>query len=481
MKTKLITVIFFSFFSALGIAQNYTDRPSEPFTKIVINGACNVYYKQSDSTRLRIGGGTESQMEAIDTKFEDGVLYISSHGKMENTPVILINNNSALTSVNCQGASSFRSTNTLKTESISFNATGAANIDATLDVNNVSGEISGAASMKLSGITDNFDVGVTGAASLKAYDLVSKAANVTTSGASTARVYVTSKLVAKASGASSIKVKGEVKDVIAETSSAASVTRVADDSYVISGNTNTKGKEDSTTISLGNTKLIITGEGKHNKGRIIYRGFDHWAGFSIGVNGLLTPDASTTMEKPYGYMDLDYSRCINLQFNPFQYNMYIYKKYVILVTGVGIEWRRYMLDNKTILNPDSSFTWGIIDSTKNIKYDKNAFKSALLQVPLLLEFNTSGRSSKSFHVAAGVIGQFLISSKIKQVVEVNGNKVTRINKDNYNLNTLNLKAHVGVGYSDFMMFAEYNLTSLFQKNEGPQLYPFTVGVRLIGL
>ena len=207
--------------------------------------------------------------------------------------------------------------------------------------------------------------------------------------------------------------------------------------------------------------------------------FDHWTGFSLGVNGLLTPAASVKMEKPYGYLDLNYSRSINLQLNVYQHNFHLYKNYVNLVTGVGVEWRRYMLDHKTNLDPDSSFTWGVIDSSNVYKYSKNVFRSTLLQVPLLLDFNTSARPGKSFHVSVGVIGQFLVGGRTKQELQSNGYEFTKVYKDTYNMNPLSLKAHASIGYSDFTAFAEYNITQLFDKGEGPQLYPFVAGIRII--
>jgi hypothetical protein len=40
---------------------------------------------------------------------------------------------------------------------------------------------------------------------------------------------------------------------------------------------------------------------------------------------------------------------------------------------------------------------------------------------------------------------------------------------------------VRIGYGNLDLYASYALTSMFQKNEGPQLYPFSVGITIIGL
>jgi hypothetical protein len=38
-----------------------------------------------------------------------------------------------------------------------------------------------------------------------------------------------------------------------------------------------------------------------------------------------------------------------------------------------------------------------------------------------------------------------------------------------------------VGYGDFVLYANYSLTDFFQKGKGPDITPFTIGVRVIGL
>jgi hypothetical protein len=315
---------------------------------------------------------------------------------------------------------------------------------------------------------------VSGASGLRTYDLGCRNASVSVAGASHAKVYVTDRIVANASGASSIKIKGDAREVIAEATTASSISKIVDSKPG-------DARGDSTTFRWKGKKLIIIGEDKENHSIHISHDadFDHWAGFSIGVNGLLAPGGSFTMDKRYHYLDLNYSRCINFQLNFFQHNFHLYKDYINLVTGFGIEWRRYMLEHKTTLNPDSSFTWGTVDSTSNFRFDKNLFKSTLLQVPLLLDFNTSKKADKSFHVSVGVIGQFMINSKTKQKLNKDGYEYTKLDRDSYNMAPLCLKAHASVGYSKFTVFGEYNITGLFTAGAGPQVYPFVAGVRLV--
>lgn len=454
-------------------AQVSNDRPAEAFTKLEVSGAMKVYYTSSDTSKLNIVGPAGA-VEKVQTIYKDGVLLIDVKGKLDEEVTVNLSNKE-LFSVICSGACTFKTTNKIKGENLSFESAGASSIKADVEAKKVSANAAGASNINLSGTTDEFKASSVGASTIKAYDLIARTADVQSAGASTAKLYASEKVNAVASGASSIKIKGEAKDVSAESTSASSITRIMEN-----GETSARGNGDSTTINWKGKKVIIIDGGEKRKKQVRnYLDFDHWAGFSLGVNGLLTPDAHTKMDKPYGYMDLNYSRCINVQLNLEQKNFHIYKNYVNFVTGVGFEWRRYMLDHKTTLNPDSSFAWGTVDSSNYFSYNKNLFKSTMVQVPLLLEFNTSKRPSKSFHIAVGAVGQFMINAKTKQILERNGDEFTKKHKDTYNMMPWSVKAHASIGYSAFTLFAEYNITPLFESGAGPQLYPFVAGVRLL--
>ncbi len=97
----------------------------------------------------------------------------------------------------------------------------------------------------------------------------------------------------------------------------------------------------------------------------------------------------------------------------------------------------------------------------------------------MLEFNSSNSRSKTLHLAAGVLAGYKLTSKTKQEFTLDGYEYYVTRKDDYNLNPFKLDATARIGYGDFTMFATYSLTTLFEKNKGPELYPFSVGVRIV--
>ena len=53
-------------------------------------------------------------------------------------------------------------------------------------------------------------------------------------------------------------------------------------------------------------------------------------------------------------------------------------------------------------------------------------------------------------------------------------------KQSFNTNPFRVSATVRGGVGWFNVFATYSLTPLFENGRGPELYPFTVGVTLLG-
>lgn len=481
MKTIILSISLLtaSFFAK---AQEIQKRTITNFTKIKISGATDVVYTNSDTLKLEVNT-IAKQFDNLFTKIENGTLFIYTTGNTYSPIIVNVSNNS-LNDIEISGSSSIKSTTALTKDSLSITISGSSDAKLVLQNNYTEITQSGASDLNLSGTTNNLLAYISGASTLKSYNLTSKNANVTATGASTAKIFVTDKLIANANGASAIKVKGNVTDIVAKASTSSSITKIVDDGTSKKGS-NIANNGDTTTFNLKNKKVIIINIANGNNDTIKKRksidtdDFKHWHGFSMGVNGYLNYNNSLTLDKQYNFMDLNYSRSFNFQLNLIERQFNIYKNNVKIVTGFGIDFHSYSFNNKTNLNSDSSFTWGTIDTTNTYTYKKNKLRCAYLQVPLLLEFNTSNNPNKSFHIAMGVIGQYLITSRTKQELEQKNFDITKIKKDNYNLSPFGAKAHVNIGYKNVTVFAEYSLTSLFKANQGAQLYPFAVGIRLI--
>ncbi|MBI3520323.1 MAG: DUF2807 domain-containing protein [Bacteroidetes bacterium] len=476
MKSILISSLFL--IGSLTIkAQISQNREAQPFKKIELSGAANVVYTQSDTLSLKVVAD-DNEINNIYTSFENETLIIRAKGNFSHPYKVYVSSNS-LNQITASGASKFASSNTITPDSLSIDVTGASEVTTAVKAKAVDAMISGASSVSLSGNAQNLYATVSGASGLKAYKLTATNANVRASGASSVKVFANEKINANATGSSTIKFKGDPKDVSAEASSSSSIAKVVDDET----SKKSGDKKDSTTINFRNKQYVIINKDKNSDTTTTYRkkhsdDFHHWGGFGMGVNGWLS-NGNFGLPASQSYMDLNYGKSLNFQLNPWEKDIHIYKNHVNLVIGVGFEWSQYQFNNKTKLNSDSSYTYGTIDSTNTLTYKKNRLKTTFVNVPVLFEFNTNKDPKKAFHIAIGAIGGYKLGSRTRQVVEFQGNTIRYIKKDDYNINPFRVNAHASIGYHNFTLYADYALNPLFENGKGPELYPFTIGVKLI--
>ena len=473
MKHIIYSALFL-IFCIISKAQTTQIREVKTFNKIVVGGAATIYFTQSDTVSIKVIAN-ELEINNISTTVTDSVLYVKAKGifKQDYKVYIKAKNINQLTA---SGVSKIISTNNIISDSLSLDASGASEMELIVASKKIDILLSGASQINISGSTQSLQSNLNGASTLKAYKLKAANTSVKVSGVSNANVFADEKINANATGASSVKFKGEPKEVSAEASSSSSITKVVGDEVSKNGN-----KKDSTTINFRKKKLVIINKENDSDSNISLSHddkFHHWGGIALGVNGFLS-SGNITLPKNQDYMSLNYAKSINFQFNPFEKDIHIYKNYINLVIGLGFEWNQYEFSNKTKLNADSSYTSGIIDSSNTYVYKKNRLKSNFVNVPILLEFNTNKNPNKAFHIAFGVIAGYKIGSRTRQVLEKDGNDIRFTRNDSYNINPFRINAHASVGYKNFTVFGSYGLTPLFVNGKGPELYPFTIGLKIV--
>ena len=191
-------------------------------------------------------------------------------------------------------------------------------------------------------------------------------------------------------------------------------------------------------------------------------------------------------------MELNYRKSWTFSINFMEYFIKIKEHHFGIVTVLGTEWNNYELLHNIKLTSkgganvypvvdefNQDYTWGEIDTVNS--YSKNRFKTWFINAPLLLELNTGDNKNKSFHISAGAIFGFNLQTKIKyKYKDVGGSEQNEKDKQSFNTNPFRVSLTTRVGVGRFNVFATYSLTPLFENNRGPELYPFTVGVTLLG-
>lgn len=476
------------------------------FSGIKVFAPIKIILSQSDSNTIRTDAGGDIG-EHIQTKIQDDVLHIFLKEKMKNEKTLSVFIGiKSLKSLFVAGTADVISDNQIICDILTIESSGAGNINLDLKANEIITTISGAGDVKLKGSAQSLEATITGAGELKASNLETTKVKVKASGAGNAKINVSKSLDADVSGAGSVIYKGDPADRNVNISGAGSVRQISetgdksekrdnhisvdislDSDITIEEDTLDPDDPDTTRINLKRVKVLIiekddeekTDTGRAKSKKDDHDGNRHWAGLYLGVNGFLTPQNSLNLPAKAGFMDLNYAKSLHFAFNFLEKDIHLHKDYAMLVTGLGVDFNAYALKNNITLQKSNNSVFGLTDTIN--KFTRNKLKTTFVNVPLLLAFNTNSDPDKGFHIAAGMIFGYAISTKTKQRYDLGGDEINSKIKDDYFINPFRYSATMQVGYGDFNLYASYALNPLFKGAKGPELYPFTVGIRLLGL
>lgn len=223
MKRLFILFIFFS--TAVFAQESKRSFNVSGFDKLDMGSAFVITVTQGSDYKVDVAG-REQDLKDLVVKVANGKLnigYPNNWGGWKNRKEVYVTiTMPKLTGVNFSGASKAKVSG-FTSESFDIDVSGAS--QATFDINakNLALDCSGASGITIVGDGQKLSADISGASSINAYDFKVATANIDASGASGAKVYVTSKIVAEASGASNVRYKGGATNVVANTSGAGSV------------------------------------------------------------------------------------------------------------------------------------------------------------------------------------------------------------------------------------------------------------------
>lgn len=226
----------------------------------------------------------------------------------------------------------------------------------------------------------------------------------------------------------------------------------------------------------------------------------HWAGVELGWNGYVNRDFNMDSQD-YPYMEMNVARSMMVNLNPFELNLNLVKNHFGFTTGLGFQLSNYYFTGNYRLIKDSTElqAYPVYNEKGNpVDLRVNKLFVGWLTLPILFEYQTNARLRlNSFHVAIGVVGGLRIGSYTKQTFENwdqfyylydNGKPFASFYTDKkfvrehgaFHQNNFKLDATFRIGWSFLNFFTTYSITPMFMKDRGPELYPWTVGITLIG-
>jgi hypothetical protein len=479
-------------------------RELPAFDQLETGGAFEVKISFGEPQKVEIES-RQKDIGDILTEVKNNTLVVSTKGSISNSPLNIYLTVPALTRIEAHGAADVEGLNTLQTDMLNVEASGAASVELTIDVNSLRSEASGAADLELSGKAGHHSTNASGAATVDADKLVTETTDADVSGAATARVN-SQNVTGQTSGAGEIySNEGDVKEYDSD-EIVVDINEDGDTTYVHVPGTGivvTKG-DDSVKVKVGNRVIIIDEDGnvktRHNK----WPKFNgHWAGLDLGLNGYVNKDFNMNFPKEYEYLDLRMEKSVSVNLNFFEQNIPLAKNQRWgIVTGLGMAFNDYRFLHPTRLSMDSSSLEGY--RYEDISIRKSKLSMYYLTLPILFEFQTAPIYHKDgFHINLGVI----IGARLSSHTKVYYNELnTEFNLSQYNpgtgeyevvftgispndpkehhygdwfLQPFKFDATARIGWNFLNFYATYSLNTLFREGKGPEVYPWSAGISLI--
>lgn len=475
------------------------------FNKIQVGSAFTLYLTQGEPSVMV--ETDDNLKDNIETLVDNNVLKINSTGIKNPTSLKVHVSAPNITDISLSGASRLESIGVLEYPVLRMRASGASRANIELNTQELYTEVTGASRVTLRGSANNHISDVSGASNVNALMLKTITTTANVNGAARMSVFAKNQLTSQVRDAGSITYfdNPDIKR-LRQTGTSVITLNNPDDAVpsqsneTIENNIEIKVFEDgdSTFIKIGDLEVQIEEHeektkidiGKHNleiddDGNVKFKKrnkdkFDgHWAGFDIGVNGLLNSDFSTQTPPGYDYLKLKMEKSIFVGVNLFEQNFNLISENFGMITGLGLEWNNFRFnDNVSLSGLDDTLSgFRAIESDTN--YIKSKLVTTYLTLPLMFELQSNSYSKvNSFHLGFGVLTGLRIGTHTKEVYDT-GTKKTDKKRGSTIMNPFKLDLMARAGWGKINLWAKYSLIELFDKGKGPEVYPYSVGISLV--
>ena len=445
----------------VALSAAFAQQPIDSFTKIVSNGNIKITIANGETHSVYFANDG-IKPEDLTYNVSGGVLNIDatklkeSYNMKITAPVI---NEISLNSV-----SELYTDGVFSTPQLKLTSNGAGEFHMDLQCETLSLDFEGASEAWLKGTANTFIAQLKGASEVHAYDLKTKTADITTEGASEIAISVDESLKANGSGASEISYDGTPATVELDVDGVANIKK-----------RNGETVESAMPDENGINNACKNNEDDDDCGRE-FNG--HWAGVDLMMNSFVSKYGDLNTAPGYDFMETDMGRSIGAQINFMEFNVPFVEKDNFgfgLTTGLGWSMLNYRLKNDVRLINDSVVLMAYSDTVSNTIRSK--LTTSYLVLPLMLEVNTSGNKKENgFHFGIGAFGGVRLGSHSKVVIDDRSDKDKFKSNGSFHLNPFKYGVMARVGWGPLNLFANYALSEMFEKNEGPAVYPVEFGL-----
>lgn len=200
----------------------------------------------------------------------------------------------------------------------------------------------------------------------------------------------------------------------------------------------------------------------------------HWAGLEVGMNMMYNTDYSIYRDEAYpDFFELNPGKSLSWNLNFAEFAFKNERKTFGIVTGMGISFNDYTFDLPVTIEKQDGYGMLVPATLDPQTTKKSKLHVNYLTVPLFLEVKTPLRMGHSrLYIAGGIIGGLYLGAHTKYKTH-SGDKEK--SKSNFHINQWKYDVTARIGFGDFCIFANYNMTSLFKDSLGPEIHPLMIG------
>lgn len=191
----------------------------------------------------------------------------------------------------------------------------------------------------------------------------------------------------------------------------------------------------------------------------------------IGLNNYFTGNLSSNFPTPYKELEPVPGKSLVVDLHIFNQRVNLIAHHLWLSYGAYVEFNTYKFSGNEILIPR-------LDSVALQEYEsglkKNKLSCEYVGIPLMLRFESNPHNEdKSFHIAAGGFGEYLMGAHTK--IKTTSNEKLK-QHDDFNLSRFRYGITGRIGYAWVNLFVNYCLSDLFETGTGPVLTPASAGL-----
>lgn len=222
---------------------------------------------------------------------------------------------------------------------------------------------------------------------------------------------------------------------------------------------------------------------------LVNEGFDfwkddfkgHWAGIEVGISGFAFSDYSNYPATDDGFLKNKLMQINVLNINLLQYSTGLQQNRNTFgfITGIGLNLQSYRLDNNTSIKIDQNRK--VYPVTLFFESNqKSKLSSVYIDVPLLLEIQIPvGNYANRLYFSGGIIGSKRLETHTKVKYKLDGKREKLKSPGDYSIRDFKVSGSLRMGYRWANIFVNCDLVSFFENRRGPELYPFSFGIKLI--